>query len=75
MCEAWSAADAFAHFAGKCITFTPVLNTATIRYIYSTFPIVEREEVALHGRYRSRELCLAWINALMAGQPDADIKG
>lgn len=46
-----------------------------IRYIYSTFPIVEREEIAKWGSYRSRDLCLAWINALMAGQPDADIAG
>ena len=46
-----------------------------IRYIYSTFPIVEREEVVHWGRYRSRDLCLAWINALMAGQPDADVGG
>ena len=32
---------------------------------YSTFPIVEREETAarLRLRYRSRDLCLAWMNA------------
>jgi hypothetical protein len=42
-----------------------------IRYIYSTFPIVERQETAAHGSYRSRDLCLAYINTLMAGQPDA----
>ena len=46
-----------------------------IRYIYSTFPIVEREETAKWGSYRSRDLCLAWINALMAGQPDAEVAG
>lgn len=46
-----------------------------IRYIYSTFPIVERQEVEAYGRYRSRDLALAWINALMAGQPDADVAG
>ncbi|MXW80376.1 MAG: restriction endonuclease, partial [Gemmatimonadetes bacterium] len=38
-----------------------------IRYIYSTFPIVEREETAAYGTYRSRDLCLAWTNALSAG--------
>lgn len=27
------------------------------------------------GHYRSRDLCLAWINAPMAGQPDAAIHG
>jgi hypothetical protein len=44
-----------------------------IRYIYSTFPIVERHETAEHGSYRSRDLCLAFMNALEAGQPDAEI--
>lgn len=46
-----------------------------IRYIYSTFPIVEREEkAAFGGKYRSCELCLAYMNALTAGNPDAEIK-
>ena len=44
-----------------------------IRYVYSTFPIVERQEAQAHGSYRSRELCLAWVNALSAGNPDAEI--
>jgi len=44
-----------------------------IRYIYSTFPIVEREETARDGAYRSRDLCLAYSNALAAGDPDAAI--
>ena len=46
-----------------------------IRYIYSTFPIVERQETAAWGSYRSRDLALAWINALMAGQPCAEVVG
>jgi hypothetical protein len=45
-----------------------------IRYVYSTFPIVERDEVAAHGRYLSRELCLAWVNALLAGDVNANIQ-
>lgn len=46
-----------------------------IRYIYSTFPIIEREEKSKYdGVYRSRELCLAYMNALKAGKPDAEIK-
>lgn len=44
-----------------------------VRYIYSTFPIVEREEKAAYGKYRSQELCLAYISALKAGDPDAEI--
>ena len=44
-----------------------------IRYIYSTFPIVERQETAAYDRYLSRDLCLAYMNALAAGDPDAEI--
>jgi hypothetical protein len=51
-----------------------VTDRDDVRHVYSTFPIVEREEVAAHGRYRSRELCLAYMNALAAGDPDADIR-
>ena len=43
-----------------------------IRYIYSTFPIVERQEQKALGAYRSRDLCLAYLNTLGASQPDAD---
>ena len=50
-----------------------VTDRDDVRYIYSTFPIVERQEKATYGRYRSRDLCLAWMNALAAGQPDAEI--
>jgi hypothetical protein len=45
-----------------------------VRYVYSTFPIVERlEKEAYDGRYRSCELCLAYMNALAAGGSDADV--
>ena len=50
-----------------------VTDRDDVRYIYSTFPIVEREETAAYGTYRSRDLCLAWMNALAAGDPDAEI--
>ena len=50
-----------------------VTNRDDIRYIYSTFPIVQREEEKAWGRYRSLDLCLAWLSALAAGKPDADI--
>ena len=53
----------------------PAQSRDDIRYIYSTFPIVEREEKAKWGSYRSRDLCLAWINALMAGEPDGPVAG
>ena len=51
-----------------------VTDRDDIRYVYSTFPIVQRLETQAHGSYRSRELCLAWVNALSAGTPDAEIK-
>ena len=52
-----------------------VTDRDDIRYIYSTFPIVERKEKdAYGGAHRSCELCLAWMNALAAGDPDADIR-
>ena len=50
-----------------------VADRDDVRYVYSTFPIVERQEMATYGRYRSRDLCLAWMNALAAGEPDAAI--
>jgi hypothetical protein len=50
-----------------------VTDRDDVRYIYSTFPIVEREEMDAFNRYRSRDLCLAYMNALAAGDPDADI--
>ena len=50
-----------------------VVDRDDVRYIYSTFPIVEREEMAAYGRYRSRDLCLAYMSALAAGDPDAEV--
>ena len=49
-----------------------VTDRDDIRYVYSTFPIVERQETETYGRYRSRDLCLAYLNALSAGRPDAE---
>lgn len=43
-----------------------------ILHIYSTFPIVERQETKAHKRYLSRDLALAYCNSLAAGQPDVD---
>ena len=49
-----------------------VTDRDDVRYVHSTFPIVERQETAARGRYRSRDLCLAYVNALAAGEPDAE---
>jgi hypothetical protein len=51
-----------------------IIDRDDVRYIYSTFPIVERQEKAAYdGRYRSRELGLAYISALAAGDPDVEV--
>ena len=45
-----------------------------IRHIYASFPIVERQETAAYSHYRTRDLCLAWMNAFDADRPDAEIR-
>ena len=52
-----------------------VTDRDDVRYVYSTFPIVKRQETAAYDCYRSRDLCLAWMNALGAGRPDANVDG
>ena len=39
-------------------------------YVLSTFPIVRREDEARFGRYRTRDLIVAYMNALAAGDTD-----
>ena len=51
-----------------------VTDRDDIRYIYSTFPIVERHETIVHGCYYSRDLCLAYMNALATGNPGAEVQ-
>ena len=45
-----------------------------MRYVFSTFPIVEQQETQTHGRYYSRDLCLAYMNALATGRPDDEVR-
>ena len=42
-------------------------------YVLDTFPIVRREDVAAFGRYRTRELILAYMNALAAGDAETRV--
>lgn len=49
-------------------------SRSNISYIYSTFPIIEREEKTRYGRYLSRDLALAYCNSLTAGNPYFDPK-
>ncbi len=44
-----------------------------VRHVFSAFPIVEAEETKTYGSYLSCELCLAYMNALESGDPDADV--
>ena len=44
-------------------------------YVLSTFPIVQREDEAEFGTYRTRNLVLAYMNALAAGDPGAKVEG
>lgn len=39
-----------------------VTDRGDVRYVYSTFSIIEDEEIAAHGRYLSCDLCLAYMN-------------
>ena len=48
------------------------LDRADAGYILSTFPIVRsHDEAQFDGRYRTKELILAYMNALAAGDTDA----
>ena len=48
------------------------LDRADAGYVLDTFPIVRREDEAqFDGRYRTKELILAYMNALAAGDTDA----
>ena len=38
-------------------------------YVLDTFPVVRRRDQAACGRYRTRDLILAYVNALSAGDP------
>ena len=51
-----------------------VTDRGEARRVYESFPIAARQERAAWGRYRSRDLCLAWMNALAAGEPDAAVE-
>ena len=39
-------------------------------YVLNTFPIVRKQDEAAFGRYRTRELILAYMNALTAGDTE-----
>ena len=42
-------------------------------YILDTFPIVRRHDKAAFGHYRTKDMVLAYYNALAAGDTDTDV--
>ena len=40
-----------------------ITSEEEMRYVYSTFPIMEKEELAAYGHYRSVEMCLKALRA------------
>ena len=47
------------------------LTKEDAKYVLDTFPIVRREDEATFGRYRTRDLILAYMNALAAGDTES----
>ena len=49
------------------------LSRADAAYILDTFPIVRRHDKAAFGHYRTKDMILAYYNALAAGDTDTDV--
>ncbi len=49
------------------------LSRADAAYILDTFPIVRRHDKAAFGHYRTKDMVLAYYNALNAGDTDTDV--
>jgi len=49
------------------------LSRKDAAYILDTFPIVRRHDKAAFGHYRTKDMVLAYYNALNAGDTDAEV--
>ena len=49
------------------------LSRADAEYVLNTFPIVRREDEAAFGKYRTRDMTLAYMNALAAGDVETRV--
>lgn len=49
------------------------LTRGEASYVMDTFPIVRREDEAEFGRYRTKELVLAYMNALASGDTETTV--
>ena len=54
----------------RCISTCTVSTARTRDYVLGTFPIVRRQDEAAFGSYRTRDLVLAYMNALDAGDTE-----
>ena len=50
------------------------LSREDAAYILSTFPIIQRQDQAQFGHYRTRNLILAYMNALAAGDTSTNVE-
>ena len=49
------------------------LSRDDAEYVLDTFPIVRREDEAAFGTYRTRDMTLAYMNALAAGDTETRV--
>ena len=49
------------------------LSSDDAGYVLETFPIVRREDVKQSGRYRTRDMVLAYMNSLAAGDTESEV--
>ena len=49
------------------------LSRTDAEYVLNTFPIVRREDEAAFGKYRTRDMTLAYMNALAAGDVETRV--
>ncbi len=49
------------------------LDREDAEYVMETFPIVRRQDEAAFGKYRTRDMVLAYMNALAAGDAETDV--
>ena len=49
------------------------LSRTDAEYVLNTFPIVRREDEATFGKYRTRDMTLAYMNALAAGDVETRV--
>ena len=49
------------------------LSRADAGYVLDTFPIIRREDETAFGRYRTKEMILAYMNALAAGDTETQV--